>query len=170
MQRHFRVSPSMMLVVVSLVVASFCLLYVMERPRKIAIGSPAGNIRVIESGFLGENRRLSPDEKPGWDKKIWDGIQVTVPEGKKWIVIVAPGEWYIYSPEGDWDPRLGAYPSVYPPLFSTGYYFRYREGAYTRTPEALPSGTYDSLELHILGRAEGGYERQVVYLVLEVDE
>ena len=57
MWRHLRSSPSMAVAVVSLVVALLCVLYVMERPGTIAIGSPlpTNGIRVIECGEVGEN-------------------------------------------------------------------------------------------------------------------
>ena len=53
----------MVVSVVSLVAALFCVFYVMERPGTIAFGSPnpKGEIGVIDAGVVGENKYFSTE-------------------------------------------------------------------------------------------------------------
>jgi hypothetical protein len=166
----------MVVAVVSLVVALLCVLYVMERPGTIAFGSPSsGGVRVIEADVVGRNSIFSAecwsDHCP--DHVIWDNANVTVPEGKKWIVIVTPGQWDYWDYE-----RYGAWYVKFPDVVGTGYYFEYDDSSGNeRTPQVLQAGTYDGLDLHIFGcirRSASSncsyYTRPLVYLVLEVDE
>jgi len=105
-----------------LVVALLCVLYVMERPGTIAIGSPSPDgIRVIDANFY-NNMEYPPTKYPigpcgseCWFYKEWDGVEVTVPAGKQWVVIVT---------EGVWDRSWGL-----PPYNAgTGYYFEVGRG------------------------------------------
>lgn len=169
MWRRFRSSPSMVVAVVSLVVAPLCVLYVMERPGTIAIGSPNpyGEIRVIDAhGYRAMN--LGAYYWEGGEcraSKMWDHVKVTVPEGKQWMVIVGPAPWV---------PSWGSCPN----LDSTyGYYFEYTyeyEGQEHRARTGyLGSGTYDEVDLYIYGSWLHGNQWYVaghIYLVIEVDE
>jgi len=169
MWRRLRSSPSMVVAVVSLVVALLCVLYVMERPGTIAIGSPnpKGEIRVIDA----HGYRAMEIGAYYWEggecraSKMWDHVKVTVPEGKQWMVIVAPAPW---------DPSWGSYPN----LESTyGYYFEYtyKGGGqeYRVRRSYLDSGTYEEVDLYIYGCwlfNKQWYAAGHIYLVVEVDE
>jgi len=165
----------MVVAVVSLVVALLCVLYVVERPGTIAIGSPVGNtIRVIEYGYLGPVNFYEVDY---WRRsagelfftKVWDGVDVTVPEGKSWIVIVSPA----YGPHEVADELYYTYGRTY-----IGFYevtaevagrFEIRPGSFWTV---LGSGTYHDLDLVIstsMVCMKATAPLQVLYVVLEVD-
>ena len=173
MWQRFRSSPSMVVAVVSLVVALLCVLYVMERPGTIAFGSPSsGGVRVIDAAvFARLNWDLYDSNRFQGDTcralKVWDDIEVTVPEGKIWMVIVGAVPW---------NPSWGSAPN-----FDTryGYYFEYThtDGYGTRHTgvrwDCLRSGTYEDVNLYIYGSRLYGhqwYSAGAAYLVVEVDE
>jgi len=157
----------MVVAIVSLVVALLCVLYVMERPGMIAFGSPnsKGEIRVIDA----HGYRAMHLGAYYWEggkcraSKMWDHVKVTVPEGKEWMVIVAPAPW---------DPSWGSCPNL---ESSYGYYFEYTStsGEYRVRKSYLGSGTYDEVDLYIYGswlHSNQWYAAGHIYLVIEVDE
>jgi len=163
----------MVVAVVSLVVALLCVLYVMERPGTIAIGSPIespkGEIRVIDaycrSGmYVGAPHGSPPSFYMGNkcnDEKRWDRVKVTVPEGKQWMVILAPAPW---------NPSWGSYPNL---ESSYGYYFECKNGEDRVRRSYLGSGTYDEVDLYIYNcwyNDGTWYWAGGIYLVVEVDE
>ena len=176
MWRRLRSSPSMVVAIVSLVVAGFCLLYVMERPGTIAIGSPSPNgIRLVEWGYVGPERYDEWDSWREWGGyyprpvKIWDSVEKTVPEGKAWIVIVSPAHAI-----SEVAKEINCGNCSFPPDI-TGRFELGGKGHYSSAE--LPSGTYHDLDLlidyKIFWRIDGRYGLYAgvpaVYLVLEVD-
>jgi len=161
----------MVVAVVSLVVALLCVLYVMERPGTIAIGSPlpTNGIRVIECGEVGESATGSGEPPTVYVNasnkvcgvQVWGDInrvawkKITVPEGKKWIVIVSPG-------------GSGGLPSGEVTGFFTW------SSDYGGMPQSgiLHSGDHKVFLYVVNGGGRGSYWATVpvVYLVLEVDE
>ena len=168
MWRRLRSSPSMVVAVVSLVVALLCVLYVVERPGTIAIGSPAGSpaggIRVIDAyGYTDIGSHDLSDRQGCRAVKVWDHVDVTVPEGKQWMVVVTPATW---------NPSWGSLSS--PDVMSSGYYFEYKGSERRAVPNYLPSGTYDEVDLYIFNcrydERIGWWWAGTFYLVVELDE
>lgn len=167
MQRRFRVSPSMVLAALSLAVAVSCLLYVMERPGMIAVGSTSLNgARVIALGYIGPV--FAPGDpagrdwaRNGWSRyyegsgdygepqsfTVWDSVKKTVPKGKVWIVIVSPVD---KESSGHPFEIFGRFVYTYP-------------GGSTHWEPYLSEDTYEDLDLVIY------LSVPVAYLVLEVD-
>lgn len=177
MWRRFRSSPSMVVAVVSLVVAAFCVLYVTERPGAIALGAPSpSGMRLVAWDYVG------PLFYSRWDDtgycayphpaKVWDSVEKTVPEGKAWIVIVSPA--HTASEVVSEIPRS----NLIFPADITGRFEYTTERGSRYSAAVLHSGTYHDLDLLIdyrIFRQCGSdlYESYegvpAVYLVLEVD-
>ena len=195
MERRFRVSPAMVVAALALVIAAFCLLYVVEQRGAIAIGSPSPNgIRVIEAGQVGaplyEGTRTSSycgdaeavywpsgwySEQEAWFGRtcgtcIWSHRKVTVPEGKIWMIIVSLttlGTWIVYSHVRE--PYR--FPFSKRDIRPAGY-FLWEEGGKHYQSGVLEAGNYDDVGLYVIGYRSGPdnrYYEPVVYLVLEVD-
>ena len=209
MERRFRVSPAMVVAALALVIAAFCLLYVVEQRGAIAIGSPSPNgIRVIEAGQVGgplyEGAETSPDwfwaqkielvhwcwwyrpEEASFSKKeyvgeyIWYHRKVTVPAGKKWMIIVSSTTagiwtkgWQVWQAKRSQLPggRRSGFPFYKYDIRPAGY-FLWEEGGKHKQSGVLEAGEYDDVSLCVMGYRTGPdcqYLEPVVYIVLEVD-
>jgi len=197
MERRFRVSPAMVVAALALVIAVFCLLYVVEQRGAIAVGSPWPNgIRVIEAGQVGvplyEGEETSHDcfwaqkielvywpsggEKTFFSEKgyvgeyIWYHRKVTVPAGKKWMIIVSP------TTMGGWTVGWRLFERIRLPFrkyeIRPAGYFLWKEGGKHYQSGVLEAGEYDDVSLCVMGYRTGPdcqYREPVVYIVLEVD-
>lgn len=176
MWRHLRSSPSMVVAVVSLVVALLCVLYVMERPGTIAIGAPSpSGIRLVEWAAVGPHFCMDwGDDWQWWTshtsvRRVWSSVDKTVPEGKAWIVIVSPAH-AISEVVGKISRPNPIFPADITARFE---YTNERGNRYSAA--VLESGTYHDLDLVIdygISSPSSGYIQRgvpAVYLVLEVD-
>ena len=175
MWQHLRSSPSMVVAVVSLVFALLCVLYVMERPGTIALGSPSPNgMRLVEWGAVGPNRPYlwdghygAPYGFPATAIAAWRSVDKTVPEGKAWIVIVSPAH-AISEVVG----KIGRSDLSFPPDITARFEFTRNDGE-RYSAAWLESGTWHDLDLvidfSICSPSERFWGVPAVYLVLEVD-
>ncbi|MCK4392912.1 hypothetical protein KAX17_08395 [Candidatus Bipolaricaulota bacterium] len=177
MWRRLRSSPSMVVAIVSLVVALLCALYVMERPGTVAIGSPSpSGIRLVTWDHVGPYSRSwwdnARDGVPPQPMKAWNSVEKTVPEGKAWIVIVSPAHTISEVVRG-----IGHSNLTFPADITARFEYTTENGG-RYSAAVLYSGTYHDLDLlidYMIFRQRGTdvydmYEGvPAVCLVLEVD-
>lgn len=164
MRSCFKVAVPLLL---SASVAAALFILSSDRPAELqSFAAISGEVRVIEAKVIGAKSAGEGLLERAYEM-AWRGAAMTVPPGKKWVLVVTPTDQFVYS--GDARERWRG--------FGLNLMGVFREGEAVYHGE-LPAGTYTNLDLYIYNTMQlfadtpanhAWAKVPVMYLVLEMD-
>lgn len=122
---------------------------------------------IVDLGLVGATAAGYGEPEEAY-RVAWDSICATVPEGKKWLIIVSPGEQFSHA--GKVRENWRGYDLSLIGVFKEGD---------TEYHGQLPAGEYEHLDLYIYNTMrifaaepadDGWAQAPVTYLILQVDD